>query len=73
MTDNDLKCPECEHPIPGTGISSALGLGTGGGEIAYQPNKEHTTCPECGVELERNVEPPVHQWRRVPSPPGPDE
>ncbi len=65
----DLKCPECGADVSATGISGATGLGTGGGNIAWQPDKEHTTCPnpKCGAKLERNVEPPMDQWRTAPT------
>jgi endogenous inhibitor of DNA gyrase (YacG/DUF329 family) len=62
----ELRCPECGAEVPATGISSRIGLGTGSGDVAYQPAKEHTACPECGAKLERNVEPPADEWRLVP-------
>lgn len=66
MTDPaDLKCPECGHAIPPTGMSSQLGTGTGGDDIPWQPERQHTECPECQTKLVRNVEPPGDQWQRA--------
>jgi len=61
----ELKCPERDQPIPPTGASSATGVGTGGGEVAWQPSKSHTEYPGCGAKLERMADDPDAPWQVV--------
>jgi predicted RNA-binding Zn-ribbon protein involved in translation (DUF1610 family) len=59
----ELTCPQCGADVPATGVSGKTGLGVGGGKIAWQPENQHTECAKCGAKLERNLEPPMDQWR----------
>jgi endogenous inhibitor of DNA gyrase (YacG/DUF329 family) len=62
----DLKCPQCETSVPDTGMSSSTGIGGAGGDISFQPARQHTTCPNCDARLVRNPDSDVtdlRQWR----------
>jgi endogenous inhibitor of DNA gyrase (YacG/DUF329 family) len=63
---DDLKCPECGAAVPDTGMSSATGIGTGGGNISLQPSRQHSICPDCDAKLVRSPDSDVAElqhWR----------
>lgn len=49
-------CPNCGNDnVPDTGWKHATGIGDPRtGEMHLQPNRQHATCPNCGVKLVRN-------------------
>lgn len=58
----DLKCPQCSTQVPATGITSAIGVGSGGA-ISFQPPRQSANCLGCGSRLRRNVEGADTRWK----------